>query len=72
LSKDGTHKNSAFYIREKVEIGGMTKQLTPEWIKIFMLTILVIYMYGAMCLKYVSGADSFVQAVSFTFFGNQY
>lgn len=28
--------------------------------------IMVIYMYGAMCLKYVSGAESFVEAISFT------
>ena len=32
------------------------------------MIILVIYMYGAMCLKYASGAESFVQAVSFTIF----
>ena len=25
-------------------------------------------MYGAMCLKYASGAESFVQAVSFTIY----
>lgn len=29
------------------------------------MTILVIYMYGAMCLKYASGAASFVSAVSY-------
>jgi hypothetical protein len=28
-------------------------------------------MYGAMCLKYVSGAQSFVEAVSFSVYGNQ-
>ena len=27
-------------------------------------------MYGAMILKYVSGAESFVLAISFTFFGD--
>jgi len=32
------------------------------------MIILSIYMYGAMCLKYASGAESFVQAVSFTIF----
>jgi hypothetical protein len=32
------------------------------------MIVLVIYMYGAMCLKYASGSESFVQAVSFTIF----
>ena len=41
-----------------------------DWIKIVMLLILIVYMYGAMILKYVSGAESFVLAISFTFFGS--
>lgn len=32
------------------------------------MILLTIYMYGAMCLKYVSGAQSFVEAVSFTIY----
>jgi hypothetical protein len=60
LSKDGDHKRSAFYIRDKIEIGTMAKEVCPSWIRVLMISILVIYMYGAMCLKYVSGADSFV------------
>lgn len=32
------------------------------------MIVLTIYMYGAMCLKYVSGAQSFVEAVSFTIY----
>jgi len=35
-----------------------------------MMIILVIYMYGAMCLKYASGAESFVQAISYTFYND--
>ena len=35
----------------------------------FMLIILI-YMYGAICLKYVSGAESFVAGVSHTFWPN--
>jgi hypothetical protein len=38
--------------------------------KIALMIILTIYMYGAMCLKYASGAESFVTAVSFTFLGD--
>ena len=33
--------------------------------------ILVVYMYGAMCLKYVAGAESLYQGVSFLIYGNQ-
>lgn len=29
------------------------------------MVILIIYMYGAMSLKYVSGAESFIEAISF-------
>jgi hypothetical protein len=28
-------------------------------------------MYGAMCLKYVSGAESFVEAISFTAYSDR-
>ena len=31
------------------------------------MIIILIYMYGAICLKYVSGAESFVAGVSHTF-----
>ena len=40
------------------------------WVKAFILTILTIYMYGAMSLKYVSGAESFIEAVSFIAYDN--
>ena len=33
------------------------------------MTILCIYMYGAMSLKYVSGAESFIEAISFIIHG---
>ena len=33
------------------------------------MTIFVIYMYGAMCLKYASGATSFVTAFSYMIYG---
>ena len=34
------------------------------------MVILIVYMYGAMCLKYVSGAESLYQGVSFIAYGN--
>ncbi len=61
-------KGSPYYIREKIELGTLADTFCAKWIKISMMVILVIYMYGAMCTKYASGAESFVQAVSFTLY----
>ena len=69
-TKDGQHKDSAFYIRQKIELGIMADDFCATWIKVMMLCILVVYMYGAMILKYVSGAESFVFAVSFTIYND--
>ena len=33
-------------------------RIAAKWVKYAILVILIIYMYGAMCLKYVSGAQS--------------
>lgn len=68
--KDLGFKTSPFYIREKLELGKLVETFCPSWFKIAVMIILVIYMYGAMCLKYASGAESFVQAVSYTVYGN--
>ena len=69
-SKDKEYKVSLYYIREKVELGMLADTFCAKWIKIVLMIILTIYMYGAMCLKYASGAESFVQAVSFTLFND--
>jgi hypothetical protein len=53
-------KESPYYIRQKIEIGILAQDHCAPWVKIFILIILIIYMYGAMSLKYVSGAESFV------------
>ena len=47
----------------------MTHKLCAKWMKVVTIIILVTYMYGAMCVKYVSGAESFVEAFSDTFMG---
>jgi hypothetical protein len=49
-------KDSPYYIRTKFELGTMAENLANRGIKITMMVILCIYMYGAMSLKYVSGA----------------
>jgi hypothetical protein len=63
--KDTDQKKSSYYIREKVELGRLVERFCAPWIKIIVMVILVIYMYGAMCLKYASGAASFVTAISY-------
>jgi branched-subunit amino acid transport protein AzlD len=63
--KDSDQKNSPYYIREKVELGKLAERFCASQLKIAMMVILVIYMYGAMCLKYASGAASFVTAISY-------
>ena len=69
--KDEGIKSSPFYIRQKIELGIIAEDHCAQWVKIFILVILIIYMYGAMSLKYVSGAESFVEALSFMFYNNQ-
>lgn len=66
--RDTNVKKSPYYIREKIELGKLVETFCAKWIKVVMMIILTIYMYGAMCLKYASGSESFVQAVSFTIF----
>lgn len=48
----------------------MAERIANDYWKIFFIVIMVIYMYGALCLKYISGAESFVSGVSFTFWGD--
>ena len=44
--------------------------LSPA-LKYMLYVLLVIYMYGAMCLKYVAGAESFVLGLSFSIWGDK-
>lgn len=64
-------KESPFYIRQKLEIGLMAEDLIPKWMKYVLFFFLVVYMYGAMCLKYVSGAVSLVEGVSVTIWSDE-
>ena len=56
--KDAEIKDSEFYIRQKLELGLIADRVSAPWMKYAILVLLVIYMYGAMALKYVSGAES--------------
>ena len=69
--KDKEVKKSPYYIRQKIELGMMAEKHAGHAVKYAFMTILTIYMYGAMCLKYVSGASSFVEAISFTVYGDR-
>lgn len=64
---DLDNKQSAFYIRQKIEIGVIAERLAPSWVRTSIIVILVIYMYGAICLKFVSGAESFEAGIAYTF-----
>jgi len=68
--KDLDNKNSPFYIRQKIEIGVVATVIANRTVKILIMIVLMTYMYGAICLKYVSGAESFDSGVSYTFWGN--
>lgn len=68
--KDLNNKQSPYYIRQKIEIGIMSERIANDGWKIFFIIIIIIYMYGAICLKYVSGAESFVSGISYTFWKN--
>ena len=68
--KDIDDKGSIFYTREKIEIGVVADRVSNNGFKIFIIVIMCIYMYGAICLKFVSGAESFVAGVSRIFWGD--
>jgi len=55
---DAKIKQSNFFMREKIEFGSMGEILYNNGLKIFVVCVIIIYMYGAMSLKCVSGAES--------------
>lgn len=64
-------KDSEFYIREKIEIGILAERISYPWVKYTIIVILTIYVYGAMSLKYVTGALSLQEGLSFLFTGEE-
>jgi hypothetical protein len=55
---DLPYKSSEYYIREKIELGRLAEKVGYPWVKNTIIVILVIYVYGAVSLKYVTGAIS--------------
>ena len=43
----------------------MAERFEADVLKYLIMFILIFYMYGAMCLKYVAGAQSLYQGISF-------
>lgn len=68
---DNQVKDSPFYIRQKLEIGLMADDFVPRWAKFVIIFLMIVYMYGAMILKYVAGSESLVKGVSVTLFGHE-
>ena len=48
----------------------MADRVAAPWLKYSIMGILILYMYGAMCLKYVAGAESLYQGISFIAYGD--
>lgn len=55
---DMPYKQQDYYIREKMEIGIIGETLGGPTLKYIFIVILIIYVYGAVSLKYVTGAIS--------------
>ena len=57
-------------MRQKLELGTIAERVAGPWLKNTIMVILIFYMYGAMCLKYVAGAESLYQGISFIAYGD--
>jgi hypothetical protein len=68
VSSQNTQKalmRNAYYIREKVELAQLSKfYIEHKLLRSLVIIVLIIYMYGAMCLKYIAGAQSLVRTLS--------
>lgn len=64
-------KDSEFYIREKLELGVIADRVSKPWFKVFFIVVLITYVYGALSLKYVTGAQSLYQGISFIVYDSE-
>jgi hypothetical protein len=71
LDADAEYKQSKYYIRQKLEIGVVFDRIAYPWVKIVFISILIIYAYGAMALKYASAADCLYNGISFLIWGSE-
>ena len=68
---DKDHKDSPYYMRIKLEYSVVAKHFSGNWARTLTIVVLSILLYGAMCLKYSSGAESFEQVVSQVIYGHR-
>lgn len=69
--EDADYKESPYYIRQKIEIGVVAERVGAPWVKFVLITILIVYAYGAMSLKYASAAQCLYQGISFLLYGSE-
>ena len=67
---DTDMKDSPFYVRQKLELGVVAERLGQNWLKYTIMFIFCLYMWAAMCVKYVAGAESLYQGISFIAYNN--
>jgi hypothetical protein len=58
-------KESTYYVRQKLEYSSVVEEFAGTTMRTIVICIIIVYMYGAMCLKYVSGAESLEQVISY-------
>lgn len=54
-----------------MEVGVIADRVSAPWFKYFIITILIIYVYGALSLKYVTGAESLYQGISYIVYDSE-
>ena len=52
-------------MRQKLELGIVADRIARPWVKYSIMGIFIVYMWAAMCVKYVAGAESLYQGISF-------
>jgi len=67
---DAEMKESPFYVRQKLELGVVADRIARPWLKYTIMGVFCVYMWAAMCVKYVAGAESLYQGISFIAYGD--
>ena len=49
----------------------VAERVGAPWVKFVLITILIVYAYGAMSLKYASAAQCLYQGISFLIYGSE-
>ena len=49
----------------------VAKRIAKPWVKYLCIIIMILYLYGAICVKYVGGAESLELGLAYTFWGHK-